>query len=442
MILDFKKLCRSLVNFSGAIALLTTASLVISWVVELYCDFFYELGEQAKGRASDHPLVILISTPILFWLSSIICRKYAPNARACNVDIGLDLIQNLSNKKNQKNSPHNSKITEESAEFNLKSALAIAASSLLATYAGGSLGREGTSIQISTILLICIANFYKSKLSHIRLETLIYGGFALGFSIAFNAPLIAFIYAIEKMGWKFFVKHKKNSLKTVLAIAFGIFLLYVFFDGNAVYLVEKIELNPVQNFAIFLLIAVLCGSSAAIFRYLAQIAYNLNSNLKGIKQHLVPMICGFFNSLVAVSFGVYSFGGGIRTVNDALTSSHAILGFSDIFGRMSSTFFTFVAGCAGGLVAPAIAIGATIGSAMSVFSSEAISLACILVGMTAFLSPILKAPIAASLVIVVAANQNFSMTFFMILISIISTAAYKILYSIISSKKFSEKSFK
>lgn len=394
-------------------------SLAISWLIEHYCDLFYEFGNFAKNRATAHPWLMISSTILLFWVSAIICKNYAPNASGCNVDFGLELSQKLTCPKNQQ-------ITIATNSLNLKAALAIAASSLLATYAGGSLGREGTSIQIATILLICVAHFFKSKLGDISLESLIYGGYALGFAIAFNAPLVAIIYVVEKMQKKIFTgKNRRKLLSTIAAVAFVAIILHFYFDRKSVYFSGKIDLDLTKNFWILIAISLFCGMLGAIFKRICQFALNQTSKFSSRNWHLVPIICGTGTGLIAVFSGVYSFGGGIKTVNDALSSNYAILGFSDVFGRLASTFFTFVAGCAGGMVAPAIAIGAGIGSAVSKLSGEMSNLACIITGMVAFLSPILGAPLSSALVIITAAKQDLSMLPFMILISAIASASYR-----------------
>ena len=125
-------------------------------------------------------------------------------------------------------------------------------------------------------------------------------------------------------------------------------------------------------------------------------------------------------AIIGVYFGIYSIGGGIRTTNQILSNPQEMFGYKEFFGRYFSTIFTHITASAGGLVAPSIALGAVTGSIFGSFFENVSPLIFVIVGMVAFLSPILNVPITSAIVIIESTKIDYSNFIILVIISLIS----------------------
>ena len=287
--------------------------------------------------------------------------------------------------------------------------------------AGGSLGREGISIYIGTTLFVVFANFAQKFLPLIALECWIYLGYALGFSVAFNAPFAGLIYVLEKLIKNRSTNFKIISILTVFVIAL---LIIPLAKMPVVYQVPKVDFEfSLTAIKAYFLIAILCGLMVYIFRNLLNLGYKKITNLQGFSWHLMVIILAFFIILIADIFGIYVIGGGIKTVNDAFNYQGILLGEDDFFARFITTILTFIIGCSGGTVAPSIALGAGLSSSISqIINLDLLSM--MLVGMSCFLSPLLATPITSALVIVESTRQNFYLFFLIMPFSFVAFFVY------------------
>ena len=102
-------------------------------------------------------------------------------------------------------------------------------------------------------------------------------------------------------------------------------------------------------------------------------------------------------NLIGMTGGIHSFSGGIKSAQDALSGAYSFFSYQEVLARLVNTMVTFISGCAGGLVAPAIAIGAGIGSLFGHLMIGIDIKIFILSGMVAFLSPVLGMPFTAAM---------------------------------------------
>ena len=185
-----------------------------------------------------------------------------------------------------------------------------------------------------------------------------------------------------------------------------------------------------NDFYHYLLITIYCATLAYLLLKITKFFYLKFIVLNGIKWHFVPIIFGLIVALIGINFGIYSIGGGIRSVNDALQNNDIIHGQQQLIGRYLSTIFTYISGNAGGLVAPSIALGNLVGAVYSLFYEIANFKTMMIIGMVAFLSPVLGTPITSALVIIESTEIGVENIFMLITISTISFLTVYILQKI------------
>ncbi|MBU6140545.1 MAG: chloride channel protein [Proteobacteria bacterium] len=376
-------------------ALACTATLATAFLL-LYCRTFYDFSNLAKERILISPLYAFFTTPILFWVSAYLCRRFSLAASGNNMG-------NIESAVNEIDKSNN----HQKASFFLgfKTISICALSSLVSTFGAGSLGHEGPSVQISAGIFFNAANKIKNFLPKISLENWIYVGAGIGLAVAFGAPFAGLICVCEK---SFKVGSKKilsNFFWTIPAIL--IFAL-ITPKSSSIFCSETANLiyRPKEIALIFLLV-IFCGAIAILFKKISSHFYRKFVAIKSPKWHLVPIISGLIVSIIASHYGPNSIGSGLTMINSALANTDASLSYEEVIARIITTILTFISGSAGGFVAPSIAVGAGIGSVVGQILSSIDPKIFILSGMAAFLSATIGMPITAAMIIFETTSQTF-----------------------------------
>jgi len=101
------------------------------------------------------------------------------------------------------------------------------------------------------------------------------------------------------------------------------------------------------------------------------------------------------------------------------------LSLHEVMARYFNIFFTFISGCAGGLIAPAIAVGAGVGSVIShSYSDIDTNILIVMMSMTAFLLAIIGLPITAAIMILEVTGQSYNILPILLIISILANLFY------------------
>ncbi len=389
---------------------------IVSVFILNYCDFFYDLGIIAKDRLTENPLVAFFMTPIMFWISAFLCREFAQNAAGSSLDHVKSALITLEKDPNS--------FEKVSTFLNLRIVIVNCISSLVSAYGGGALGREAPAVHMSVSIFAVVASKLKSIIPAITLEAWIYAGSASGLAIAFNAPIAGFIYIVERL---VIAKSRHNFISNICWSAAALFVaIAILRKTDPLFAVYPLNFELSFQLVMVALVAMICGMTAFLLKKVAILFYKKFAAIESNLWHLIPIMIGFGVSVISIYAGVYSFSGGIKTAQDILSSAEPIISNKEVFGRLANTILTFASGCAGGLVAPAVAIGASIGSAVSLIADSLDAKIFILGGMAAFLSPILSVPFAAAMVILETTDQPLMAFPFLIFSSLISFAVAKL----------------
>lgn len=380
-------------SFYEIIFIVLTAAFVAALVLK-YGDVFFELEIAAKTRLLENPKLVFIFTPIFFWFSAYICRKYARNSSG-NTSNHIDASL-LRLKKNPES------LGKLSGKLNSRSVIVNITSSLLATFGGGALGREAPSVYMSASIFAVVAQKLKKILPKINFESWIFAGSAVGFAIAFHAPIAGFVYVVEKL----FLAKARNFLNDIFWTVIVLFVvIFVLHQAEPIFFVHNLQFWFGYEVLVIALLAIFCGVLALSFKHISIFLYGKIDGIKSNFWHAIPILAGIIVAVVSIYGGVYSFSGGIQTARYALSDEGILLSYNEVIARVINTGVTFISGCAGGLVAPAIGIGAGIGSIFSSLMTTIDPRIFILSGMAAFLSPILGMPFTAAMVILETSSQ-------------------------------------
>ena len=238
-------------------------------------------------------------------------------------------------------------------------------STLMTHLVGGSAGREGTAIQMSASLNDHLARLFNLDPPHRK--TLLLASVAAGFASVFGTPLAGCVFALE------FAWIGTMSYATILPLIFVSFgadfvTQSIWKVGHTSYFVYDIPSLSLQNMALTLITGIILGVTALGYTTLS---HWFNAKAKILITNDLWRICiggcvllAIFLSLHVMFQNDRYLGLGIEYLQKAFETPAPSY---DFLFKMTLTIITLGLGFKGGEVTPLFFIGASLGSALSVF---------------------------------------------------------------------------
>ena len=384
-----------------------TGAAVVGVAAVLYSSCFSGCIYLVRQFFLNHPYWLFLTSPICFLGATWLVEKYAPAAGGTGIPQVIKAI---------KLEPTCSK-NEVDYFLGLKVSLVVTASSLLAVLGAGSLGREGPMVQIAASLFYYVG----IKLSRIwpsnEHRSWILAGGAAGVAAAFNAPLAGVVFVIEELAQQHF--HQFKSVVISAAIIGGVVSQWL--SGKYLYFgYPKIGIVLLSSIPWAALVGIVCGILAYPFHRLLKVNWRDKVPRYFRRRLQFSVLMGLVMAFLANFVNSQSIGGGISIVEDLLMEGEkAKLGL--FFSRFIGTIASNLSGCAGGFLAPSLALGATIGSLFSTAFNYPNHNLMVLIGMAAFLSAVVRAPFTAW-VIVMEMTDRHQAIFPLMIASLISNS--------------------
>ena len=271
---------------------------------------------------------------------------------------------------------------------------------------GASIGREGPSVQVGASVMHLLAGRRRRRIASSR--DLIVAGSGAGIAAAFNTPLGGIMFAIEEMcRYRAF---RANSTTLTAVIFAGLMSLAVL--GNYTYFGRTLA-TIAWPAGIWPVLA--CGVAGGLLgggfsRLLIVSARGLPGHA-GVFAVSRPVafaaLCGLATGLIGWGSGGLTYGTGYAESKAALEGSTA-LPMAFMLAKMAVIWLAFVARIPGGIFAPALAVGAGLGSDIALLLPGEPDPAVLVLGMVAFLAAMTQTPIT-SFVIVMEMTANHQM---------------------------------
>ena len=274
----------------------------------------------------------------------------------------------------------------------LRTAWAKLAGTLAMLLAGGSVGREGPTVQISAALMVAIHRWLRVPVS----AGVIIAGGAAGVAAAFNTPLAGVAFAIEELAAAF---EQKVAVMVMLAVmisglvSLGLAGDYVYFGamGGGLPLRTMFIVSPIAG--------ILGGVFGGLFsRSLIAMTLPGHPWLMVIRARpvLLAALCGFVVALTGWATNGLSWGTGYETTK-LLLAGHA---GSMYFGptKFISTIATALSGAPGGIFAPSLSVGAGLGQLISGVFPNSPAGAIVLLGMVGYFTGVVRAPMTSVII--------------------------------------------
>ena len=384
---------------------------VITGVVAVMYAQIFTWGEKLMNFIFDwNAWMIFIIAPIGFVLSWWLVKEFAPYSKGSGIPQVMAAVE-LANPKEHTKIRH--LLSIKIIVFKILSSLAL-------VIGGGAVGREGPTIQIAGSVFRKVNEYLPDWWPKISKKNMIMTGAAAGLSAAFNTPLGGIVFAVEELS-KTHINYFKTALFTAVIIA-G--LTAQTLAGSYLYLgyPKTADVSLMVMFPVILV----AGISGILASQLSVLMLAINSWKKRLKSDRSNIIFLVISALIIASLAFFVnreiLGSGKEIMERTLfTDDKHEDWYMPIF-RMIGPALAFTSGGAGGIFAPALSAGASVGSVISgwINLTPNETNVVILGGMVAFLTGITRAPFTSA-IIVLEMTDRHSLIFHLMLAGMVSS---------------------
>jgi H+/Cl- antiporter ClcA len=269
---------------------------------------------------------------------------------------------------------------------------------LLGLVCGASIGREGPTVQVAATIMHAFGQ--RLRLPRLQLQrALVLAGGAAGVSAAFNTPLAGVVFAIEELSHSF---EARTSGTVFTAVVIG-GATTAALAGNYTYFGHtSVELPIGPGWIAVALCSVLGGALGGLFSRLLVAAAAGVRGRAGVfvmrQPVLFAALCGLALAILGTASGGTTYGTGYAQARSVVEGASSLpIAFPLL--KLAATVVSYVSGIPGGIFAPSLAIGAGIGSWVSYVLPSAPTGAVVLLGMAAYFSGVVQAPITATVIV-------------------------------------------
>ena len=289
----------------------------------------------------------------------------------------------------------------------LRNAIMQFAGAALSIVFGHSVGREGPNIHLGATSGSLLGQ--RLGLPNNSVRTLVGCGVAAAIAAGFNTPLAGVIFAMEVVLMEYTII---GFVPIILAAVSATALTRLVYGEDALFIVAAQQWHTVDEFLYVLALGVAVGALAAAFIRLTLWISRLTRNLDiWVRLLLAGAIVGLIAVPVPQVMGI-----GYDTLNSALLGELALLTLAMIVvGKLLATSACIGLGSPGGLIGPALLIGAAAGGLLEAFATATFgagifSSSYAIFGMGAMMAATLQAPLAALLALLeMTADPNLIM---------------------------------
>jgi H+/Cl- antiporter ClcA len=386
------------------------ASLITGLFAVLYSRLFLQAEELTRFIFHSHAWMLFILSPLCFITAWWLVKRFAPYARGSGIPQVLASIE-LANPK------HNHKINKL---LSIRIIFIKVLSSIVMVLGGGAIGREGPTIQIAGSVFRKINEWLPPWWPKISKRNMIMTGSAAGLAAAFNTPLGGIVFAVEELT-KTHISYFKTALFSAVIIA-G--LTAQGLAGPYLYLGYPI----VTDLSVYILlgvimVAVIAGLLGSGMAKIMLLIFKWKSSFKFKYQNILFLL---FCSLVVASLAYFvserMLGSGKDLMTTTLFTSDKYSPWYISLLRIGGPIVSFTTGAAGGVFAPALSAGASVGSVVSGWFqlSDSNTNLLILAGMVAFLTGVTRTPFTSA-ILVLEMTDRHSLIFHLMLAGMIAS---------------------
>jgi chloride channel protein, CIC family len=353
------------------------ASTGFRWMIEFIEKIFSSNGLTFIGLPDNIHWMILPLLPMIGGLIIGVICKFFPNAVEEN---GVHRVMES--------------VALEDGKIHPRTILSCSTTSAITIGTGGSAGREGPTVQIGAAIGSFFGQFFNQSTDRIRV--LVGCGASAAIAASFNAPLAGVLFSLEIILRDFAISaFSPIVIASVIGTVVGRAI-----EGNYVtFQVPVHQLVSSWEIIFYFILGLLCGVAGFLFVKAYFFFSDFFAKKVSIPQMLKPALGGLIIGIISI-WTPQVMGNGYEAMQQALNGEMIwTLAFLLIFLKIGSTAITLGSGGLGGIFAPALFIGAMLGSAFGAgthFAFPSLSASpetYAVVGMGAVAGAVMQAPL-------------------------------------------------
>jgi H+/Cl- antiporter ClcA len=227
-----------------------------------------------------------------------------------------------------------------------------------------------------------------------------------GIAAAFNTPLAGIVFGIEEMSQSFERRTSGLTLTTVIVAG----LTSLAFLGNYTYFgTPKARLPDITDWFVIPLCGLVGGFLGGLFsRLLIRCLLGIPGRIGGLVKSrplAFAFACGLGVALVGVATHGATFGTGYAQARGLLDNAREV---SPMYGlaKIAATLLSAASGIPGGIFAPSLAVGASLGATLIAYFPNTDPNALYLLGMVSYLTGVIQAPMTAFVIVTELADAH------------------------------------
>jgi chloride channel protein, CIC family len=265
---------------------------------------------------------------------------------------------------------------------------------------GASVGPEDPSVQIGSALGSMFGKWF--ELSEDQVRTLVAAGAAAGIAAAFNAPIAGVFFAVEIILGE--IGSSALGMVVIAAVTSSV-LTQAISGSQPAFHIPMYAFNSALELPLYLVLGLLAGPVSALYVYLLYLAQDVFARIR-LPRWSSAAIAGLFIGLVGIGLPQI-FGVGYDTIEGILAGRQYAVSLLILLliAKIIITPISIGGGFAGGVFAPSLFLGATLGAIFGYFAKmlfpglNILPPAFAMVGMAAVLAGSVHAPLTAILLL-------------------------------------------
>jgi H+/Cl- antiporter ClcA len=386
------------------------ASVITGLLAVLYTKLFAGAENLTTIIIKWHAWLLFVLTPACFVLAWWLVQRFSPYARGSGIPQVMAAIQISTQKTNH--------LVDKLLSFRI--IFIKVASSLVMALGGGAIGREGPTIHIAASVYKIVYQLLPKWWPKIAKRNMMVTGAAAGLAAAFNTPLGGIVFAIEELTKTHFSYYKTAIFSSVIIAG----LSAQAFLGPYLYLgYPKLDGLSASIFFGVALVAVIAGLAGSALSKLILLIFAWKAKFKFKRNNVLYVIgCAVIMAFTAFFVSTEILGSGKDIMETTLFTTHKYVSWYTPLLRIAGPLVSFTTGAAGGIFAPALGAGASIGSLVASWFnvSDIDTNMLILSGMVGFLTGVTRSPFT-SVILVLEMTNRHNVIFHLILAGMIAS---------------------
>jgi len=386
------------------------ASVITGFIAVIYARLFLMAENLTAMIYKQHEWYLFILMPVCFVAAWWLVKRFAPYARGSGIPQVTAAIEITSARSDQK----------VDKLLSLKIILMKVLSSLIMAMGGGAIGREGPTIQIAASVFRKVNQVLPAWWPKVAKRNMIITGAAAGLAAAFNTPLGGIVFAIEELTKTHFSYFKTAIFSSVIIAgltAQGILGPYLYLGYP--------KMGDLSGFIFLgvLLVAILTGLLGSGMGKVILVIFKWKSKFKLNRDHVIYVVsCALILAGVAIFVNDTVLGSGKNVMERVLFTSDKYSTWYAPLLRILGPMLSFTTGAAGGIFAPALGAGASVGSLVSGWFhlSDTNTNLLVLSGMVGFLTGITRSPFTSA-ILVLEMTDRHNVIFHLILAGMVAS---------------------